>query len=222
MNYSFLTKTALFRGADEAEVQAMLHCLDAREKSYGKGDVIYHAGERVQAMGLVLSGSILVACGDIWGNNSVLGVMKAGQLFSETYACIPSEPLMVSVTALEKSHILFLNVARVLTTCQHACPSHHIVIRNMLHIFAQKNLALSRRVLHTSPKSIRGRLLSYLSEQAKQQCTTSFTIPLNRQQLADYLNVDRSALSNELSKMQRDGLLTYERNAFALKSDICQ
>lgn len=217
MDYFFLVNTALFRGTAETEIRAMLQCLGYTTKQYEKGTVIYQAGEITSAMGLILSGSVIVECCDLWGNNSVLGVMEAGQLFSETYACIPGEPLMVNVTACEKSEIIFLDTARLLTTCPNSCAHHNKLIQNLLKIFAQKNLALSRRVMHTSAKSIRGRLLSYLSEQAKKKGGYCFSIPFNRQQLADYLSVDRSALSNELSKMQRDGLLAYERNTFTLK-----
>lgn len=124
---------------------------------------------------------------------------------------------MVNAVSAEKSNILLLNAARLITTCGNACANHSKLIRNLLQLSAQKNLALSRRSLHTSAKSVRGRLLSYLSEQAKQRGSYQFTIPFNRQQLADYLNLDRSALSNELSKMQNDGILTYERSYFSLK-----
>ena len=217
MNDPFLTTTPLFRGATEAEAKEMLPCLGAYEKQYAKGDTIYHAGECVENMGMVLSGSVLIELSDLWGNTTVLGRVEAGQLFAETYACLPGEPLMVSVKANEKCGVLFLNAARLLTPCQSSCAHHAKLIQNLLQISAQKNLALSRRSVHTTPKSIRGRLLSYLSQQAKQRGSHQFTIPFNRQQLADYLGVDRSALSNELSKMRCDGILTYEKNSFLLK-----
>ena len=120
----------------------------------------------------------------------------------------------------EKCAILFLDAARLLTSCSNACTHHAKLIRNLLQISAHKNLTLSRRILHTSSKSIRGRLLSYLSEQAKQSGSYQFTIPFNRQQLADYLGVDRSAMSNELSKLQREGLLTFEKNRFSLAQEM--
>lgn len=219
MNYNFLTNTALFRGIDAEETKAMLACLGSVKKEYGKGDMIFHAGECVENMGLVLSGSVNVEIDDLWGNRTLLNHLEAGQLFAETYACIPNEPLMVNVTAGEKCDILFLHTARLLTTCPHSCTHHNKLIQNLLQISAQKNLALSRRSLHTTPKSIRGRLLSYLSEQAKQRGSCSFTIPFNRQELADYLGVDRSAMSNELSKMQRDGLIAFDKNHFLLLND---
>ena len=216
MNYSFLTNTMLFRGTSAEEAEAMLGCLGSRERIYEKGSIIYHAGEYVGSMGMVLSGSVNIEIDDLWGNKTILGHVEAGGLFAETYACVPGEPLMVNVVACEKSEVLFLGVSRLLTTCSNSCAHHNKLIQNLLQISAQKNLALSRRSLHTSPKSIRGRLLSYLSEQAKQNGSYQFTIPFNRQQLADYLGVDRSAMSNELSKMQNEGLLTFEKNNFSL------
>lgn len=218
MNFSFLTKTLLFRGTTEAEAEAMLQCLSSYTKSYAKGEIIYRAGEVIEDIGMVLSGSVHIENDDVWGNKSILSLVDTGQIFAETYACIPGEPLMVNVTAAEKTEVLFLNTARLLQTCPKSCIHHNKLIKNLLQISAQKNLILSRRILHTSPKSIRGRLLSYLSEQVMQSGNYRLTIPFNRQQLADYLGVDRSALSGELSKMQRDGILIYKKNTFVLKS----
>lgn len=217
MNDDFLTNTTLFRGVSSEDAKAMLGCLGAYEKRYEKGDTIFHAGVCAQSMGMVLSGSVNIEIDDLWGNKTILGHVEAGQLFAETYACIPGEPLMVNVVACEKSEVLFLNAAKLLCSCQNSCAHHTKLIRNLLQISAQKNLSLSRRSLHTSSKSIRGRLLSYLSEQAKQNGSCQFTIPFNRQQLADYLGVDRSAMSNELSKMRSDGLLLYSKSTFSLR-----
>ena len=219
MNFTFLSKTLLFRGNTEEEIQAMLSCLGAEQKHYGKGSIIYHAGDPVEAIGLVLSGRVQIENVDYWGNKSLLDSVGEGMIFAETYACIPGEPMQVSVMASEASDILFLNAARVLQTCPSACVHHSRLIRNLLAICAQKNLILSRRIFHTSPKSIRGRLLSYLSFQASSQGSSEITIPFNRQQLADYLSVDRSALSNELGKMQKDGLLEVNKNHFILRDN---
>lgn len=214
-----LGETTLFQGTTEDEIKSMLQCLDATQKKYEKGETIYYVGETTKAVGLVLSGSVIIQCDDLWGNNSVLGVVEAGEIFSEAYACIPGEPLMVNVTACEKSKILYLDIHHILTTCSNSCQHHNKIIQNLLYVFAQKNLSLSRRILHTSPKFIRGRVLSYLSEQAKKTGSCCFTIPFNRQQLADYLGVDRSALSNELSKMQKEGFISYKRSMFTLKEN---
>ena len=217
VNYPFLTNTALFRGMGPEEADAMLGCLGSYEKSYEKGDVIFRVGERVESMGMVLSGSVQIEIDDLWGNKTIFGHVDAGRLFAETYASRPGEPLMVNVVACERSDILFLNAAKLLTICPNACAHHNKLMRNLLRILAEMNLALSRRSLHTASRSIRGRLLSYLSHQAKQNGSYRFTIPFNRQQLADYLGVGRSAMSNELSKMQSEGLLLFEKNRFILQ-----
>ncbi len=219
MDTSFLEKTSLFRGTSGEEINSMLACLQAVKKSYAKNDVIYHAGSIVSSLGIVLSGSVFIENDDFWGNKNVLDMITPGQVFAEAYASIPGEPLMFNVVAYEAAEILFLNVQKLLQVCPNSCAHHNKLIQNLLSISAQKNLSLSRRSLHTAPKSIRGRLLSYLSFQAIQHGSRDFVIPFNRQQLADYLNVDRSALSNELSKMQKDGLLKVEKNHFCLLTD---
>lgn len=216
MNFHFLAGTVLFRGVSPEEIQTMLSCLAAETRRYQRGETIYHAGDIVHSIGMVLSGGVSLEIDDVWGNKSILDRVQAGQIFAETYACTPGEPLMISVVAAEASEVLFLDVNRVLHVCGNACGFHNKLIRNLLTIASQKNLNLSRRIFHTGAKSIRGRLLSYLSYQATLHGCRTFEIPFNRQQLADYLSVDRSALSNELSKMQRDGLLRVERSRFEL------
>ncbi|MGN1030841.1 MAG: Crp/Fnr family transcriptional regulator [Butyricicoccaceae bacterium] len=216
----FLAKTMLFQGISEQEIVTMLDCLGAERRQYEKGTVIYRAGTVVQSLGLVLSGSVRIEHIDHWGNQSIWGLAEPGSVFAEAYASLPNEPLMVHVVAAEPTEVLFLNVGRMLQTCPDTCAHHSRLIRNLLTILAQKNQHLSRRMFHTSSKSIRGRLLSYLSFQAAQLSAREFDIPFNRQQLAEYLNVDRSALSNELSKMQRDGLLTVHKNHFCLKRGV--
>lgn len=185
MDYLFLTKTGLFRGADETGIEAMLACLGASTKTFQKDEIIFHAGDTVASVGMVLSGGVNIENDDIWGNRSILGHVGPGAVFGETYACIPGEPLMVNATASEKTSVLFLNMTRVMQTCPTACPQHSRLVANLLRLSAQKNLSLSRRILHTSSKSIRGRLLSYFTEQVRQNGSYRFTIPFNRQQLAD-------------------------------------
>ena len=216
MDYYFLSKTVLFRGISAEEIREMLSCLRAEGKTYRRGETILQAGDTVTSVGLVLSGSVSIENDDAWGNKSILDSVQPGQVFAETYACVPGAPLMISAVAAEAAEILFLDMSRVLHVCSNACGFHNKLVRNLLAIASQKNLNLSRRIFHTSSKSIRGRLLSYLSYQSLQHGSRDFEIPFNRQQLADYLSVDRSALSNELSKMQRDGLLRTDRRRFTL------
>ncbi|MEA5011162.1 MAG: Crp/Fnr family transcriptional regulator [Angelakisella sp.] len=216
MNTIFLSNTPLFCGTTPQEIQSMLSCLIAEERTYKKWETIYRVGDIVSSIGMVLSGKVSIENDDLWGNKSILDSVGPGQVFAETYACVPQEPLMVSVVASESTTVLFLDTSRLLQTCSCACAHHNQLIRNLLLIASQKNLNLSRRIFHTSSKSIRGRLLSYLSFQAARQGSCDFIIPFNRQQLADYLSVDRSALSNELSKMQKEGLLQVKKNHFVL------
>ena len=215
-----LANTLLFRGMDPSDIEEMLGCLLAKECTYKKGEILFPEGSPTEQIGVVLIGRVIIELGDVWGNNSVLNSIGPGGIFAETYACIPGEPLMVNVTAAEDTEALLLNIRRVLEPCSKVCPYHVRLVRNLLALCAGKNLQLSRRVLHTGPKSIRKRLLSYFSECIKRTGSYSFDIPYNRQQLADYLSVERSALSNELSIMQRDGLIRYEKNHFDVMEQI--
>ncbi|HIT13140.1 MAG TPA: Crp/Fnr family transcriptional regulator [Candidatus Scatomonas merdigallinarum] len=217
MDFVQISKTVLFQGTRPEDAEAMLKCLEAREKQFQKDETIYYVGDRVSELGLVLSGSVLIENDDLWGNRSILDRIGPGQIFAETYACVPGEKLLVTVTAAEKTEVLFLNVGKILRVCTNACSFHARLIRNLLTLSARKNLNLSRRIFHTSAKSIRGRLLSYLSWQAVKQGSREFDIPFNRQQLADYLGVDRSAMSAELGKMKREGLIQVDRSHFRME-----
>ncbi len=211
-----LKSTQLFRGIEDGDLKAMLRCLGAWEKSYRKGEIILAEGQETEAVGVLLSGRAVIEHSDLWGANSVLGNVSPGAVFAETYACIPGETTLIRVTAAEDSAVLFLNVGKMLTTCSNACVFHAKLIRNLLTVCASKSLQLSERILHTTSKSIRGRLLSYFSDCAKREGSYSFIVPFNRQQMADYLGVDRSTMCNELSKMQREGLIRYERSSFTI------
>lgn len=216
MNQNTLPKTRLFENISESDLQSLLNCLGACERSYGKGEIIYHAGSCVDAMGLVLDGLVHISQTDLWGNQNIFGQAGPGQVFAETYACTPGEKMMVDVIAAKDSRILFLNVQKILTTCPTACSFHSQLVSNLLAVMAVKNLQLSRKIHDISHKGIRERLLSYLSFEAVRHQSRTFEIPFNRQELADYLCVDRSALSNELSKMKKDGILTCTKNRFQL------
>ncbi|WP_283243166.1 Crp/Fnr family transcriptional regulator [Yeguia hominis] len=215
-----LANTLLFRGMEPSDIDEMLGCLLAKERTYKKGEIIFPEGSPTEQIGVVLTGRVVIELGDVWGNNSVLSSIGPGGVFAEAYACVPGEPLMVNVTAAEDTEALLLNIKRVLEPCSKVCPYHVRLVQNLLALCAGKNLQLSRRVLHTGPKSIRKRLLSFFSECIKRTGSYSFDIPYNRQQLADYLSVERSALSNELSIMQRDGLIRYEKNHFDVMEQI--
>lgn len=216
MNYDILLQTELFSGISGRDAENMVLCLGGYEKFYRKKEVVFHSGDTVRALGIVLSGSVLIESDDVWGNHSILDRAEAGRIFAESYAFLPEEKLLVTVTAAEDTAVLFLEMSEILGVCSQRCACHEKLLYNLLKVTAQKNLRLSRRIFHTTSKNIRGRLLSYLSYQALKAGKAEFDIAFNRQQLADYLGVDRSAMSSELSRMQKDGLLRAEKNHFTL------
>ncbi len=217
MDYDhFLFHSALFCGISDQEARTMMRCLRFYARRYQKEETIFHAGDRTECFGLVLFGSVRLENSDVLGNTFLLDRVRPGQSFAEAYACAGGVPLMIDVIAAEPSEILFLNSKRILDPCSPACACHSRLIRNLLCMTARKNLNLTRKIAHCAPKTIRERVLSYLSDQSILHGSRQFEIPFNRQQLADYLSVDRSALSKELGSMKRDGLLDFKKNRFSL------
>lgn len=212
MDIDLLSHTVLFRTMLKEEIESVLKEVMAIEKTFSKGETVFTAGIKTDSFGIVMSGKVQIENNDYWGNKSILDSLSAGQVFAETYA-LSTEPLMVDVVAVEESTVLFINMKKLLSS---KYKSH--IVMNLLKVSAKKNLNLSRRIFHTSAKNIRGRVLSYLSYQSLINNSREFDIPFNRQQLSDYLNVDRSALSAELSKMQKDGFLDFHKNHFILKA----
>lgn len=213
MDYTFLSKTALFSGCNEKEIEHMLICLKHSVKEYDKDEYIYQVGQVITDVCLVLSGSVQIENVDVVGNKSIIGIVNQGDIFAESYACIPDQPMLVDVKVCEPSEILFISVPALFSE-RHSCRHGAKLIQNLLRVSSRKNLNLSMRIFHSASKTIRGRLVSYFSEQVSIQGTNNIKIPLNRQQLADYLGVERSALSKELGKMRDDGLLTFHKNEF--------
>lgn len=211
-----LAESELFRNIPLPEVKGVLDCLGSISRQYKKGETILSAGDTTDSAGVILAGSVYIEQTDIWGNQNIISSAEAGELFAETYASVPGEPLMVNVTAAKDCEILFFNIQKILGTCLGECSFHSVLVRNLLTIISSKNLSLTRKINHITPKSIRGRVVAYLSDQAKRQGSYSFEIPFNRQHLADYLCVDRSALSGELGKMRQEGLIRFDKNRFTL------
>lgn len=218
MDISMLKRMMLFHGMSDEEIKQVLLSLQVREKHFRKGSFVFHAGDITSRFGFVLSGSVTIETNDIWGNRTILSHIGAGQVFAETYALLRNEPMLVDVTVNEESIIAFIQ-APVQDVCHD--PDQlwmRKMMSNLLKISSYKNLHLSGRSFHTSPKTIRGRVMSYLSTVSLQNGSNEFDIPFDRQALADYLNVERTALSKELSKMQKDGYFTVRKNHFAIHS----
>ena len=208
-----VASSALFRGIGKEEIGAMLHCLDARQKHYKKGDVIYALDDTVSDLGLVLNGSVFLSKPDYNGNVMLMEREFVGGMFGESAACLGDGRCDADVTAAESAEILFLNVGRVIRTCSNSCVFHQQMIRNLLLSLAEKNHQLNLKVEHISKRSTREKLLSYLNSYQGENGEW-FSIPLNRQQLADYLCVDRSAMSWELCRMRDEGMLEFQKNRF--------
>ncbi|MBQ6381661.1 MAG: Crp/Fnr family transcriptional regulator [Clostridia bacterium] len=214
MNYSSLRHTSIFECCAKAEIESIENAIGLPVKRYKKDEIILHAGECVENICIVLSGSVRIDSNDIRGNRSILKIVKRGEVFAEAYACIPDVPLMVDAVANEPCEIVFLNVAKLFSLPE--SETKNKLLKNLVAISSKKNLHLSARILHTASKTIRGRVLSYLSQEATKQNSRFITIPFNRQQMADYLSVERSALSKELGKMKADGLIDYHKSTFKL------
>ena len=217
MDIHLLAGTKLFQGIREHEIEAMLTCFSAEERTYGKDAYIYRAGDVTGRLGVVMEGAVNIIKDDVWGNRKIIENIGGGQIFGETYACLKGEPLMVDVQASERSRILFMDVNRILTTCSSSCDFHNRLIRSLMYVLAGKNLMLTKKMDIITPKSLRERVMVYLSQESVKQGCRTVTVPFNRQQMADYLSVDRSALSAELSRMQRDGVISYEKNRFTIQ-----
>ena len=220
MDHIHIMETGIFRGMNDSEIKNALDSLTATEKNYKKGRVILHAGSPTDKMGLVLAGSVTIESNDIWGNRTILSHVEKGQFFAETYALLENETMLVDVVANENCRILFLRIGSLdrLISLNYKWAS--ILVSNLLSISVRKNLLLSGRSFHIAPKTIRGRVMSYLNSVSIQRGALEFDIPFDRQQLADYLNLERTALSKELGKMQTDGIIRVRKNHFCLLDQV--
>ena len=213
-----LFETFIFQNLTKEEIQDMntLHFL--RTASYEKNTLIFQTGDIVHEIGMVLSGSVNIESIDLWGNKSILSHVPEGHAFAETYA-LCHEPMMVDAITSEDSEIAFVNTDILLNEQHLGKTWYSRIMHNLLLIFAQKNLVLSNRIFCTSAKTIRERLFTYFSNLSVKNGSKTFQVPFDRQQMADYLNLDRSALSKELGKMRKEGLIDFHKNSFTLKTD---
>lgn len=216
MNQKLLRSMDLFSDFTDEELVEVSALLRVQRKSYVKGERILQAGDLTNEMGYVMRGSVHIESNDFWGNRQILDNVAVGEFFAETFAYLPDEVLLVDVTANEPSEILFLNLAILNDPAIPECTCMVKLLRKLLVILAQKNLVLSRRNFHTAPKTIRQRVMAYLNTVAIHRESASFEIPFDRQQMADYLNVERTALSKELGRMEREGLINFHKSSFTL------
>jgi len=206
----------LFAGIDDADLKALLHCLMATRHSYKKNEFVFSAGDAAGSVGIVLSGGVHILQEDYWGNRAILAHVGSKGLFGEAFAFAEADRLPVSVIVVEKTEVLLVDCKRMLTTCSSSCVFHTTLIKNMLKLLAEKNMMLTQKMQLITHRTTRERLMAYLSAQALLSEKSRFTIPFNRQQLADFLAVERSAMSAELSRMQADGLIYTNKSEFEL------
>ena len=216
--YPLLHGCPLFDGIDSADLSAMLACLGARQISAKKGHALFREGDPAVYVGIVLSGSVQLIREDFYGNRSIVAHLGPRQLFGESYAFSGVPALPVSIIADEDTEALLLDSRRISVCCSNACAFHSQVIINLLHLVAVNNLILHQKIQITAKRTTREKLMAYLLNQAKLQGSNVFTIPYDRQALADYLEVDRSGLSAEISKLRREGILESEKSTFRLLS----
>ena len=213
MDISVLRDSILFKGFEEEEAGRLLTSLNSREKKFKKGAVLFCAGDVTDKLCFVSNGSVTIESNDMWGNRTILNLVGKGQFFAESYALLPDVPMLVDVCANDDCSITFLSM-KSLASLDDSIRAR--LLTNLLTITTRKNLHLSSRSFHTAPRQVRGRIMAYLNTVSVQKHSREFDIPFDRQQLADYLNVERSVLSNELSKMQRDGLIVCRKNHFEI------
>lgn len=214
--FDVIKRCPLFAQIADGELRALLHCLSAAAQSFDKGAFVFLAGDAVRHVGIVLAGAVHIVQEDVWGNRTILLHREPSGLFAEAFSCAQVKHVPVSAVAAEKSVILMIDYRRIVNTCSPACVYHARLLTNMLGILARNNIALTHKVEHISRRTTRDKLLSYLSAQALEQGGPAFAIPFNRQELAEYLAVDRSAMSAELGRMRDDGLLRFDKNRFEL------
>ena len=206
----------LFNGIRPEDRIAMLGCIGYYIATFKKGDIVAFEEEKIKHIGVILAGSVDMVKEDIWGNKTMLVRIRKNEVFGETFACGSDNSSVVTFLVSENAQILFMPFNRVMHSCTMACQFHHRLIENMLSIIANKNRDLMRKVEVVSKRTIREKILTYLSIQAETQESRYFDIPLGRVELAEYLCVDRSALTRELAKMKEDGLIDYDKNCFRI------
>ena len=213
-----IATSALLCGIAPQDLERMLPCLNALEKTYQRGQYLLHAGQTISSLGVVVKGRVRVEVADAWGNVSILQTCEPGELFAPGYACMPGETLDIDVVADTDTKVLFLEAEKIIHPCPHQCACHITIANNLMRALASRNLEMNRRAMATTPKTIRGKILAYLSQVQKAAGTQSFEIPYSQTKLAAYLGVDRSTLSAELGRLRREGVIDYKGTRYTLNA----
>lgn len=210
-----LSQYFLFKDITEDELYQIKNQDCMRRIRYSKNETVFCMGDIISEAGLILSGSVIIENIDLWGNRSILSRAEEGEVFAETYA-LCRKPLMINAVCYEETEILFINLQKILDSKNNTAEWYDKILKNLLTISVNKNLTLSDRIFYTVSKSVRSRVMTFLFVQAAKNNNMEFTVPFNRHQMADYLNIDRSALSKELCRMRDEGILSFHKNKFRL------
>ena len=211
-----MERCALFEGVRLEDRQPMLQCLGARVVDVPKNSFVFREGDSANLVGIVLEGCVQMIREDYYGNRSILARIEPAGLFGESFACADVKNLPISVVAVEDSKVMLIDSHRITVTCANACGFHNRMIFNLMKGMADKNLAMNQKLELLSQRTTREKLMAYLMMQAKLHGSKEFTIPYDRQALADYLEVDRSGLSAEISKLRKEKILESEKKRFCL------
>lgn len=216
INYQIIKQNDLFKGIEDDNLKSILSCLSAKVSMFKKGEFIYMTGENVYFIGILLKGQVVVLKEDEEGNANILSEISSGDMFGEALACAEIEKSSVTVQTLEDSEVLLVDYKKIIKTCSSACVFHTLLIENMLKILAKKVIMLNQKMEIISKRTIREKLIAFFTAQKNIFNSNIFTIPYNREQLSNYLYIDRSAMSRELGKMRDEGLIKFKKNRFEL------
>jgi CRP-like cAMP-binding protein len=215
-SHEILKKVSLFKDINDEDILSILSCLNAAKKTYSRGDWILSAGDEVKDIGIIISGNVHIIKDDFSGNRNIVANLSACDLFAEVFVYAKTPELPVSVYAASDCEILFINYGKIVNTCSSACSFHSKIIENMLFTISNKNLMLNKKIELLTQRTTREKLLTYLNMQAEAASSNQFTIALNRQELADFLCVDRSAMASELGKLRDEGTIKFNKNMFEI------
>lgn len=215
-NIKILKQTSLFQGVEDHELETMLNCLGATERKYRKNDVILLAGTKVTSVGIMVEGNAQITRDDAEGNRAILSELGKADLFAEAYVAAASAEIPVTVIATSDCRIVWIPFSKIVGTCSSACGFHKMLVQNMMRVIAVKNILMNEKMRILSCKTTKEKLMTYLSDYSERAGKNKFNIPFSRNELADFLSVDRSAMSRELSKLRDEGYLNYHKNEFEL------
>lgn len=212
-----LSKIPLFKNLNDDDITKILTFIQAKKRVFQKGEFLINSGESVKKFGIILKGSAHIITEDFWGERSLITDVQEGDIFGEVYAIMYPKICEVSAVASEETEVLFIEAKKIMS-CTVCCDLHSVLMQNVIEMLAEKNLILTQKIRHMSKKTTRNKLISYFSAESVKNNSNDFDIPFDRQQLADFLSVDRSAMSKELSRMRDEGFINFRKNHFHLES----